>query len=157
MRTGCRAFPTGMGARRLSAEQEAEAAGWIRTGPDLETDKAARRRCVDLQARVADLFGFALHERSVGRSGKAPALPWLRRLRVPRSSALAAPRGGPGGAGVFRSGFSALATAALPEAVRVAGAPIEVWFQDEARVGRQGTLTCVRAERGSRPRAPQDL
>ncbi len=48
-------------------------------------------------------------------------------------------------------------TAALPEAVLAAGTPIEVWFQDEARVGQQGTLTYVWAEKGSRPRAPKDL
>jgi len=30
---------------------------------------------------------------------------------------------------------------------------IAVWFQDEARVGQQGTLTRIWAERGSRPRA----
>jgi hypothetical protein len=30
---------------------------------------------------------------------------------------------------------------------------IEVWFQDEARFGQQGTLTRVWAKRGSRPRA----
>ena len=48
-------------------------------------------------------------------------------------------------------------TAALPDAVRRAGTPVEVWFQDEARVGQQGTLTYVRAEKGSRPRALTDL
>jgi transposase len=30
---------------------------------------------------------------------------------------------------------------------------VDVWFQDEARFGQQGTLTRVWAERGSRPRA----
>ena len=30
---------------------------------------------------------------------------------------------------------------------------VEVWFQDEARFGQQGTLTGVWAPRGSRPRA----
>jgi hypothetical protein len=54
-------------------------------------------------------------------------------------------------------------TAALPEAVRGAGTPIEVWFQDGRaqvtldRVGQQGTLTYVWAETGSRPRALKDL
>jgi DDE superfamily endonuclease len=43
---------------------------------------------------------------------------------------------------------------ALPERAR--GKPIEVWFQDEARVGQQGTLTRVWARRGTRPRAPRD-
>ena len=36
------------------------------------------------------------------------------------------------------------------------GRPIEVWFQDEARVGQQGTLTRVWSDRGTRPRAPRD-
>ena len=40
-----------------------------------------------------------------------------------------------------------------PEAV---GKPLEIWFQDEARVGQKGTLTRVWARRGSRPRAPRD-
>ena len=44
--------------------------------------------------------------------------------------------------------------AALPEAAQ--GKPVEVWFQDEARVGQQGTLARLWAPRGSRPRAPKD-
>jgi hypothetical protein len=36
------------------------------------------------------------------------------------------------------------------------GTPVEVWFQDEARVGQQGTLTRVWAKRGTRPRAMRD-
>ena len=48
-------------------------------------------------------------------------------------------------------------TAALPEAVKTAGTPIEVWHQDEARVGQQGTLTYVWADKGSRPLALKDL
>ena len=47
-------------------------------------------------------------------------------------------------------------TAALPEAVRAAKTPIEVWHQDEARVGQQGTLTYVWADKGSRPAALRD-
>ena len=54
-------------ARRLSAEQEAAVAGWMRTGPDLEAHKVVRWRCTDVQARLAELFGVALHERSVGK------------------------------------------------------------------------------------------
>lgn len=33
------------------------------------------------------------------------------------------------------------------------GRRVEVWFQDEARIGQQGTLTRVWADRGSRPTA----
>ena len=45
-------------------------------------------------------------------------------------------------------------TAALPPTAT--GKPVEVWWQDEARVGQQGTLTRIWAERGSRPPAPRD-
>lgn len=44
--------------------------------------------------------------------------------------------------------------AALPEAAR--DKPLEIRFQDEARVGQQGTLTRVWAKRGTRPRAVRD-
>ena len=33
------------------------------------------------------------------------------------------------------------------------GTPVEIWFQDEMRVGRKGTLTRVWAATGSRPSA----
>ncbi|MBO0906615.1 IS630 family transposase, partial [Jiella sp. MQZ13P-4] len=42
----------------------------------------------------------------------------------------------------------------MPDAA--CGKPLEVWFQDEARIGQQGTLTRIWAERGTRPRAPRD-
>jgi hypothetical protein len=43
---------------------------------------------------------------------------------------------------------------ALPEAAN--DKPLEIWFQDEARIGQKGTLTRVWARIGSRPRAPRD-
>ena len=42
----------------------------------------------------------------------------------------------------------------LPEEAREK--PLEIWFQDEARVGQKGTLTRIWARRGTRPRAPRD-
>ncbi len=50
--------------------------------------------------------------------------------------------------------FAALVAAAVPNHAR--GKPIELWWQDEARVGQQGSLTYVWAEKGSRPRMPRD-
>jgi hypothetical protein len=35
------------------------------------------------------------------------------------------------------------------------GTPVEVWFQDEMRIGQKGPLTRVWAETGSRPSAPR--
>lgn len=63
---------------RLSAEQEAEVADWIRHGPDPVVDGVVRWRCADIQARIAHRFGVALHERSVGKL--------LHRLRFARLS-----------------------------------------------------------------------
>lgn len=54
-------------APRLSVAQEAEVANWMRTGPDLVKDKVVRWRCADIQARIVDLFGIRLHERTVGK------------------------------------------------------------------------------------------
>lgn len=42
----------------------------------------------------------------------------------------------------------------MPDAAQ--GKPLEIWFQDEARVGQQGTLTRLWARKGTRPRAPKD-
>jgi hypothetical protein len=50
--------------------------------------------------------------------------------------------------------FAGLVAAAVPAHAR--DKPLELWRQDEARAGQQGTLSRVRAERGSRPRAPRD-
>ncbi len=39
---------------------------------------------------------------------------------------------------------------------RAAGATIEIWFQDEARIGQKNKITRRWARRGTRPRAPHD-
>ena len=43
---------------------------------------------------------------------------------------------------------------ALPEHAR--GKPLEVWFQDEARIGQKNKITRRWAKRGTRPSAPRD-
>jgi transposase len=53
-----------------------------------------------------------------------------------------------------KKSFAALVAGAVPEGAR--DKPLELWWQDEARVGQQGTLTYVWAERGSRPRVLRD-
>jgi transposase len=66
-------------ARRLAAAQLAELASWVEAGPDPVRDGVVRWRRRDLQARVADAFGVALHERSVGKQLAALG---FRRLSV---------------------------------------------------------------------------
>ena len=42
-------------------------------------------------------------------------------------------------------------------AAQARGARVEVWFQDEARIGQKNSLTRVWGQTGSRPVAPKDL
>src|SRR5215211_581860 len=105
----------------------------------LAPHRPARPHRTALRAAAARAHG--------GKAAAPAALP--APVRAP-----AAPRERPGGARGVQKNFAALAKAALPPAAQ--GKPIEVWFQDEARVGQQGTITRVWARRGSRPRAPRD-
>ncbi len=71
-----------------------------------------------------------------------------------RVGASAPSRAGRRGAADAQKNFAALVAAAIPEHAR--GKPIELWWQDEARIGQQGSLTYIWADKGSRPRAPRD-
>jgi len=55
--------------------------------------------------------------------------------------------------GVQKNFATVLAEIAAGEA---AGKPIEIWFQDEARIGQKNKITRRWARRGSRPSAPHD-
>jgi transposase len=54
-------------APKLSGEQQAELARWVRNGPDAERDGVVRWRLIDLRERIAREFDVELHERSVGK------------------------------------------------------------------------------------------
>lgn len=51
---------------RLSAEQKAQVAEWVRRGPDVKTDAVVRWRRVDLSAKILREFKVHLADRSVG-------------------------------------------------------------------------------------------
>ena len=52
---------------RLSEEQRAEIARLVETGPDRAVHGVVRWRRVDLQRLIAERFGVAYHERTVGK------------------------------------------------------------------------------------------
>ena len=62
----------------LTPDQQAEVAGWVERGPDLETDGVVRWRRVDLRARIERAFAVRLHPATVGKL--------LRKLRFRRLS-----------------------------------------------------------------------
>src|SRR4051812_12059141 len=130
---------------RLSPGQEAELAAAVEQGPDPDRDPRVGLRPPEGRLRGALAPGRPAAPdraplrrpaaRALGRQGAAPA-----RLHPPVGQA-EAPEGGRGGAGGVQKSFAELVAGALPERAR--GKPVEVWFQDEARVGQQGTLTRV--------------
>jgi transposase len=133
--------------RWLTAEQEAEVDGWVEAGADLVKDGVVRWRRVDLRDRIKEHFGVVFHVRTVGKL--------LRRLNFRRMSVRPQhPESDEAEQEAFKRDFADLVRAALPDSA--AGKPVEFWWQDEARVGQQGTLTRIWARRGSRPRALRD-
>ena len=52
---------------RLSASQRAELAQVVETGPDRAVHGVVRWRRIDLQRLIAERFGVAYHERTVGK------------------------------------------------------------------------------------------
>ena len=53
--------------RKLTAEQEAAVAEWVRQGPSLEQHQVVRWRLMDLRDEIDRHFGVPLHERTVGK------------------------------------------------------------------------------------------
>ena len=84
-------------------------AEWVEQGPDLARDGVVRWRCVDLQDRIKREWGISLHERTVGKLGKALALPVLRRLAFRRLSVRPQhPKSSPEAQALFRTSLLAL-------------------------------------------------
>lgn len=60
----------------LTAEQMAELKELTIRGPDPETDKVVRWRCIDLRQVVAQRFAVTVSERTIGK--------WLRKMELTR-------------------------------------------------------------------------
>ena len=159
----------------LSVEQKAELAQMVREGPELGADGVVRWRRIDLQRRIESRFGVVMHERTVGKqlaglgfrrlsvrrsAGKRPTGAFPDPPHHPKSDAQAQeafkktspprqtmPCRTTPGTSRWKSGSKSELD---QETVRGTVSPAN------ARVGQQGTLTRIWADRGSRPRAPRD-
>jgi transposase-like protein/transposase len=132
---------------RVDAVTSARFKERIVTGAALQRDGVVAFRAVDAQRILKEEFAIDCSLSSTYRLLHRITLSWL----APRPP----PAGRCDGAGrVF-------ATLGLQlERVRAAqprGARVEVWFQDEARIGQKNSLTRVWGQTGSRPVAPKDL
>jgi transposase len=139
--------PHGGGAPpKLTVEETTPLAAWVRQGPDIAEDGVVRWRLRDLQDRILARFFVPMDERRVGRILKTWTVSHISvRPRHPQTDAAAQDA---------HKKLRRLVAAAIPAAAQ--GQPIELWWQAEARVGQQGSLTRIWAERGSRPTAPRD-
>ena len=135
-------------ARRLTPEQEAELVALIETGPDFERDGVVRWRCVDLRQLILTRWNIAYHERTIGKV--------LRRLGFSHISARPRHLGqDPARIEAFKKTLPSK-WARLPRS-STRKTPVEIWFQDEMRLGQKNPRTRRWARRGTRPRAITDL
>ena len=113
----------------LDEAQMDELKALVIKGPDPETDKVVRWRCLDLRGQVAQRFTITVHERTIGK--------WLRRLKLTRLQPRPFhPKKNAEAQETFKQSFAGLLKYYLLSSV--ADSPIEIWFQDEARVGQEG-------------------
>ena len=132
---------------RLTPEQRAALMQAVEAGPEPELHGVVRWRLVDLVQWLRDEFDVSLSRQTLGRE--------LRRMGFRKLSARPQDRAqDPEALEAFKKTF--------PPSWRRSGrrcppeTPIEVWWQDEARVGQKNGITRRWARRGSRPRAPHD-
>jgi transposase len=123
--------------RRLTPHQDEALYKIVVKGPDLNQDDVVRWRCVDLVQLCSERFGVpAVHSSTMAK--------WLHRLGLTKLTTRPFhPKKDEAAQQAFKANFKDIVTAALPAAVKQNGTPVEVWFQDEARVGQQGTLSRI--------------
>jgi hypothetical protein len=93
----------------------------------------------------------------IDRKASGPE-PWLTAEQIAELSAIEEQgppsEGGQGRSGSVQKNFTVLVYAVIQQSARQK--PIEIWFQDEPRIGQKGSLTRRWARCGSRPQAPRD-
>ena len=131
---------------KLNADHRRALAEVVEAGPVPAVDGVVRWRRKDLARWLLETFAISLDETTVGRELKALGAKISARPRHYAQNELAVE--------AFKKNFPAeLAKirARLPK-----GVEIELWWQDEARIGQKNKLTRRWARRGTRPRAPRD-
>ncbi|MGA1753802.1 MAG: IS630 family transposase [Pontimonas sp.] len=134
--------------RRLSVEQLAELEKIVESGPDLEKDGVVRWRRVDLQRVIKERFDVDYHVRHVGQI--------LHDLGFSHVSTR--PQHPEQDADVIET-FKKTSPRRLSRRLKdiAPGTPVEIWFQDEMRLGQKNSRVRQWARKGTRPRQPADL
>ncbi len=131
----------------LDEEQMKIVTGWLEAGPEPEADGVVRWRVKDIAGKIEAHFGVKYSREGARRLLRRLGFRHLSpRPRHPKTETRKQE--------AFRSDFQTLVEeAAGPER---AERPLEIWFQDEARIGQKGMLSRVWARKGQRPRIVRD-
>jgi len=133
--------------RLLSDEQMQELSQIVETGPDLEVDGVVHWRRIDLVRVIEERFGVVCSERAI--------TDYLAELGF--SNISGCPQHPAQDARVieaFKKNFANTLSAHVADLPR--GTPVEIWFQDEARIGQKNGQVRIWAKQGTRPRLPAD-
>ena len=130
--------------RYLSDVQMKELGEIVETGPDPAVDGVVRWRRIDLKRVIEARFGVIYSERGISRLLGELGFAYISaRPQHPRQDKRIIE--------AFKKNTLQVHIADLP-----AGTPVEIWFQDEARLGQKNGLTRLWARKGTRPRQPAD-
>ena len=133
--------------RYLSDVQMKELGEIVETGPDPAVDGVVRWRRIDLKRVIEARFGVIYSERGISRLlGELGFAHISARPQHPRQDKRIIE--------AFKKNFTD--TLQVHIADLPAGTPVEIWFQDEARLGQKNGLTRLWARKGTRPRQPAD-
>jgi transposase len=129
-------------APKLSEAQTTELRGLVLAGPDPKTDKVVRWRYLDMREEVIQRFSVTVPERTIAK--------WLRKLELTRLQPRPFhPKRDAAAQEALKKNFcTPLKTALLGS---TAATPVEIWFQDEARVGQKGRSRLAPADATRQP------
>ena len=134
-------------ARKLNESQRQALVNIVESGPMPAIHGVVRWRLKDLTLWIWEEFQISLSETTLSRELRALGYRKLSarpRHYAPNPEALEA----------FKKGLPA--TLEVIRAGLPTGTPLELWWQDEARVGQKNKIARRWARRGTRPRAPHD-
>ena len=139
--------PRGGRTCRLRPEQIEIVGTWIKAGPDLEEDGVTRWRIKDLVRKIREVFGVAYSENGVRKLLRRADFRYMTARPVhPKTDFERQAE--------FVAEFWEQVRSKLgPEARE---RPIEIWFQDEGRIGQKGMTSRVWASKKHRPRVVRD-
>jgi hypothetical protein len=131
---------------KLNATHKAFLARIVEEGPIAAIHGVVRWRACDLIMRLHEEFGLSVSDDTIYRA--------LKNLGFSHVSAR--PKAYKQNAEAMEAFKKTLPRVAEIRAKLAPGTPVEVWFQDEMRVGQKNKLTYRWARKGSRPRAAHD-